>query len=667
MRTQARAQPIDVARDGARALRGQAAVDEIPREVALDQRQSEEVAQPREHLLRARIGGLVHRVGERLPLQQLAVRAGSLDQLRLVLVEQRRGLVGRQLGCRAQSAGDVGDHLLHAVGEQLLLVVAPQPELHRAGGRAEVGDRLSELAESGAVEHLAGGLADREAGERGGIRTLELLGEIAEQALADQLQEHVVVTFEGDVDVEVVVQVDHAVLGEEPLAAARLPALLDGVQRVPRRQGLQGGGERLEVFALVGGVGATREDAVELLQQLVVREELGVDLRQARQQPALVLGVIEQHDLVGSGAGVELTPLVGVGDRDVQRQGGRGRGGTVEGHAALDQGAEHREEATTGAVDVGGVAAVGRDVAIPIEQVLARHAHVVEVQPAVVDAVEPTLDAVVLSADAGEERALVVAQRNEEAVHAVVHAAGDQLGEDGGGLAVQRGVAEVVLPRPAERRVDDEFLGLGVVGRGGADGGDVGAVAGLGHRERAGQIEADDVAEPQVVVLLGAQLVDRGAEQAPLHAGLDLQARVGEHELFEPGEVRTVVFEAAVLGGEGPSRAVVVDEEVQLLQHACSVLRHGLTRLLPEHRVLDQLAHLPARLAPRSQQRVGDGRHVDPCLVGFVRGVRRGRRTALGCAFVFCGRGRTDSNVCHDITFRRRRGGARIGCGHHRQ
>ncbi|KEP72604.1 hypothetical protein HR12_42435 [Microbacterium sp. SUBG005] len=55
----------------------------------------------------------------------------------------------------------------------------------------------------------------------------------------------------------------------------------------------------------------------------------------------------------------------------------------------------------------------------------------------------------------------LVSQRHVEAVDAVVDALGDELGEHRGGLAVQSGVAEVVLPGAAERRVDDEFLGVG--------------------------------------------------------------------------------------------------------------------------------------------------------------------------------------------------------------
>jgi hypothetical protein len=130
----------------------------------------------------------------------------------------------------------------------------------------------------------------------------------------------------------------------------------------------------------------------------------------------------------------------------------------------------------------------------------------VEVQAPVVDAVETSLEPVVLAADPGEEGARLVPQRHIEAVHAVVDPVRDELREDGRGDAVQGRVAEVVLPRAAERRVDDELLGRGVVGRRRADGRDIRSVSRLGHGERAGDREAHDAREPLVVVLLGAEL-----------------------------------------------------------------------------------------------------------------------------------------------------------------
>ena len=78
-----------------------------------------------------------------------------------------------------------------------------------------------------------GGLRDDVARDRAGIRVRELLRVVGEQALGDELQQHVVVALEGHVDVEVGAQPDEAVLGEEAGAAARLARLLQGVERVP--------------------------------------------------------------------------------------------------------------------------------------------------------------------------------------------------------------------------------------------------------------------------------------------------------------------------------------------------------------------------------------------------------------------------------------------------
>ena len=79
----------------------------------------------------------------------------------------------------------------------------------------------------------------------------------------------------------------------------------------------------------------------------------------------------------------------------------RGDGRAVQRNAALDQGADHREEATPGGLDGRGVAAVRSHIAVAVEEIGAGDAHVVKVQAAVVDAVQATLDAVVLATDAG--------------------------------------------------------------------------------------------------------------------------------------------------------------------------------------------------------------------------------------------------------------------------
>jgi len=114
---------------------------------------------------------------------------------------------------------------------------------------------------------------------------------------------------------------------------------------------------------------------------------------------------------------------------------------------------------------------------------------VIKVEAPIVDAVQAALKPVVLSADTGQKSAFGCTHRHEEGVHAVVDAVGDELGKDHGRLAVNGGVAEVVLPRPAERCIDHELLGFRVVlGRGG-DSSHIGAVSRFGHRVDAGKLE----------------------------------------------------------------------------------------------------------------------------------------------------------------------------------
>ncbi|MBG9885621.1 hypothetical protein ABE10_03270, partial [Bacillus toyonensis] len=228
-------------------------------------------------------------------------------------------------------------------------------------------------------------------------------------------------------------------------------------------------------------------------------EELRVGGRQPWQQAPLVLPVVQENRLLAVGA-VELTALGRVGRGDVEAERGRPGRRPVQRHPALDERSQHREEPAARAVDRARVCAVRGHVTVAVEQIGARDTDVVEAQPSVVDAVEAALEAVVLAADPGKVLTVLAAERDVEAVHSVVHALGDELREDGGGGGVQRRVAQVLLRRRAERRVDHELLGLGVIGRGGADRRDVRAMADLGHREGAGDREVHDPGEPAVVV-----------------------------------------------------------------------------------------------------------------------------------------------------------------------
>ena len=110
------------------------------------------------------------------------------------------------------------------------------------------------LAQAGAVERRAGGLADDVAGQHADVDVAELLGVVGQQALGDQLQQDGVVALEGGVDVEVGAQGGEAVLDQEAGAAAGLAALLQGVQGVPGAERLERGGQGFEVLPVLVGV-----------------------------------------------------------------------------------------------------------------------------------------------------------------------------------------------------------------------------------------------------------------------------------------------------------------------------------------------------------------------------------------------------------------------------
>ena len=186
-------------------------------------------------------------------------------------------------------------------------------------------------------------------------------------------------------------------------------------------------------------------------------------------------------------AGRELLAQVGVAHADVQCGARRGAGGGTHRHTPTDQGTEHREETAVRVLDRGAVIALLVHVGEAVEQVLARNAVVLEDQGAVVHAGQAALVAVIAEAHALDRGAVVLTDAGDEAVHAVrlLHARGVKLREDRGEAAVAGSVADVPLLRGRGGGVDDELLGLRVVGRGGLEVLDVGAVAALRHCEAA--------------------------------------------------------------------------------------------------------------------------------------------------------------------------------------
>ena len=134
----------------------------------------------------------------------------------------------------------------------------------------------------------------------------------------------------------------------------------------------------------------------------------------------------------------------------------------------------------------------------------------VEPDTPVVHAVEAELGPAVLDPYPLQHGAVLVAEGDEQRVDAALLAADDQLGEHGGHPAVARRIADVRLVRVVLGRVDREAAVL--VGGGGADVLHVGAVAFLGHREAAWELEARDVAQVALVVALGAQVQHRDGQ-----------------------------------------------------------------------------------------------------------------------------------------------------------
>ena len=298
------------------------------------------------------------------------------------------------------------------------------------------------------------------------------------------------------------------------------------------------------------------------------------------------------------------------GDRERDLRGVDPR--TAHAHPPLHQRAEHGEEAAVGVVDRALVAAVRRDVGELVEQVLARDPDVVEGDPAVVDAVEAHLEAVVLDRDAVEHLA-ATPQRYDDGVDPVPLAGHLELGEHHGELRVPGGVADPVLASRRVGRGDDELLGVGVVRRDRAERLHVGAVPHLGHREAAHQPAGDQVAQVGVVVPLGAELQDRAAEQPELHADLHQHRQVAVRQRLERRDRRPEVAAPAVLLREAhaglPGRGHHHDQVAHPVAEVVGRERLGLL----EHRgvVGEVAAHQVADLGVAAVEHPPDGGHVE--------------------------------------------------------
>ena len=263
-------------------------------------------------------------------------------------------------------------------------------------------DGLREAAEPDAVTVAVGDLLDDVARERPGVGLRELPRVVGEQALGDELQQHVVVALERRVDVEVGAEAGEAVLGEEPAPpqASRASCSVSSACQVD--SGLRAAAR----------VSRSWRSASVSCSPLKTPSNFGEQLARARRSS-------RRSSRGGAaagagGAGSRGSPLrsvslpavncrrsTAVGDRDLQ--------GELRTPTTAAPSRETRpctsvpsmvKKRRPGLCDGRGVGAVLGDVAVAVEQVVARHAHAGEVQPAVVDAVEAALQAVVLAADA---------------------------------------------------------------------------------------------------------------------------------------------------------------------------------------------------------------------------------------------------------------------------
>src|SRR4051794_36258922 len=353
---------------------------------------------------------------------------------------------------------------------------------------------------------------------------------------------------------------------------------------------------------------------------------------QRGQQPALVLEEVEDANLALAVRCLELAAGDAVAHRDGDGDLRCAHCGAGHADPALHERAEHGEEPPGLVLDRAGVCAVLVDAAVTVEKGYTRDTDLVEGEPAVVDAVEAGLVAAVLDRDARTRVSLVIADRHEQRVHAVALVAGHQLREDHGDPPMARGIADVVLDRVLVGRLQDELAALGVVRRRRADRLDVGAMTGLGHREASGQLEAHHRGKEALVVVLGAEMQDRAAEQAPLHAGLHQQGQVTERLGLECGDGGTYLAVAAELLGEQQPRAGGGGQLTRLLEDAITMLVDGHVVDRREQRSSQGVPHLVANPRPSAVEErpdllgrrrraacVGAGRvvgHVGPSHVG---------------------------------------------------
>ena len=116
---------------------------------------------------------------------------------------------------------------------------------------------------------------------------------------------------------------------------------------------------------------------------------------------------------------------------------------------------------------------------------MARHAHMVEGEPAVVYAVQSHLLADVFNRYARCRIALRIANRRDKRMHTVRRAVNDQLRKDRRQPAVARSVADIIFAGVRVWRVNDKLLSGCIVVRRGLQVAHIGAMTSFGHSKGA--------------------------------------------------------------------------------------------------------------------------------------------------------------------------------------
>mmetsp|Transcript_9048 Transcript_9048/g.22013 ORF Transcript_9048/g.22013 Transcript_9048/m.22013 type:complete len:563 (+) Transcript_9048:3-1691(+) len=348
-----------------------------------------------------------------------------------------------------------------------------------------------------------------------------------EQHPNDLLGKHVVVPLHGGA-----LEVRREELGEsgarqESVAAAGLAALLDAVGGDHRREGLEGRGGRVHVRDLFLEDGPVGEDLVlhglEFVGQFAAREKGAVRKCQEREDPVLLLRIIQNLELLPAVLRESLLADRGIPDRD----------GACHGEALRGSGNNLGPDLHHG--DVGNLGGGLRDGFLLVVSVLVdggkAHGHVApgdhhvaKLGEPVVHVVVPDLGSDVTGFDSREECVVLHgSERHQKVVDPVAFSlAIDQLGNHHGVIG---GFPQRPRPKFAAGEggaIDDpgssflSSLGFGEKGGGGFQRANVGPVPQLGLGVAADHFPVSTEWQPAGLLLLVAEADDVGHKHDPV-------------------------------------------------------------------------------------------------------------------------------------------------------